>query len=118
MKNVTESMNPEPRGDGNIAVRFLKHVPGTSSDFERAEHIVSYDEAFRFASNLLGMLRGLADERMRNAVAGACETCGNSRMVHVEKHGRPWSEHCPDCHDRYVGAEPVYPVYPIAEASA
>lgn len=104
-------MSPEPRGDGDIAIRFLTHVPETSSEFERAEFVVTYDEAFRFAMNLMGMLRGLGDERMRNAVAGDCETCGNRRMVETEKHGRPWSEYCPDCRDRYDAATPAYPTY-------
>lgn len=110
------SLNPEPRGDGNIGIRVLTHVPNTPSEFERAEFVIGFEEAFRFASNLLGMLRSLSDERMRNAFAGDCETCGNERMVMVEKHGRPWRENCPDCHDRYEAAAPAYPTYPEPES--
>lgn len=118
MSRDTESMNPEPRGDGNITVRFLKFVSGSTSasEFDRTDHVVSYDEAWRFATNLMGMLRGLADERMRNTAAGNCETCGNSRMVVVEKHGRPWRENCPDCHEAWSKATPAYPTYPEPES--
>ena len=37
----------------------------------------------------------------RRIEVGHCETCGNTGLVDVEKNGRPWSEHCPDCKNRW-----------------
>lgn len=103
---------PHAAPDGSFIVEML-----VTSDLDNPQDFVnhgfrmSYDAAWMLASNLLSQLRGEANKRMRNAVAGDCETCKNYRMISVVKNVRPEQVHCPDCYERYSAATPAYPVW-------
>lgn len=112
----------ETRADGRIAVRLYRFaaVTGGEDKHERAEYVISHEDAWHLFSNLAVQLRGQGDERMRNAAAGDCATCGNLRLIDVPRRNGPGTErvYCPDCHERYASAEPAYPSWPDPEETA
>jgi hypothetical protein len=50
------------------------------------------------------------DDAAKMLARGECSTCRNVGLVKTERHGKPWSEHCPDCRSREprptIGTEP------------
>lgn len=67
------------------------------------------DETIRIAvEDIPGFLRDVANHAgnalttaARRLEVGHCETCANTGLIQTERHGRPWSENCPDCRDRW-----------------
>lgn len=112
------SAQPQAVADGSFEFVFLVPQTEKMSDFDSHVFEVSYDLAWMFAMNLIGQLQRTADVRMRNAVAGDCETCGNYRMVEVIKKVRPELVRCPDCGEAYSNAKPAYPTQTPNDAKA
>lgn len=54
-------------------------------------------EALDLAQQIINTAVPQFARMLRDANTGECATCNNIRMVTTEKHGRPWTEHCPDC---------------------
>lgn len=107
----------EPRADGRVTLRLYRFValPGMERDqHDRAEYVISHEDAWHLFTNLAGQLRSEGDVRMRNAATGDCDTCKNHRLIDVPRTNGPGLErvYCPDCHDRYAAAEPAYPSWP------
>lgn len=101
------------RPQGNVELRLHFYEDGEP---HLESVVISYEEAFGLAKGLMGACESLADSRMRSVAAGDCATCGNRRMVNVERHGRPWTEHCPDCHPAFNAATPFFIGEPRREA--
>lgn len=102
-------MTPTIRGTGEIELRV--HLYDRETDETRSESFVmDYENGWHLASNLMSVLRGLADQRMRNAAAGDCRTCNNLRIIEVKQRGgQMMREHCPDCREAYTHATPAFP---------
>lgn len=49
----------------------------------------------------------LLHRQLVDAVCGDCEVCKNTRMATEERHGRPWSIHCPVCHPKILAHEEI-----------
>lgn len=99
--------------DHGITGKVELYVSTPSENPDRPEQQrfqLSFDEGWRLLQSLMGSLGYMSEQRMKNAVAGDCERCGNHRMVEIVKNVRPESVHCPDCYERYSGAMPAYPV--------
>jgi hypothetical protein len=116
-------VSAEARADGTVGLRLYRFIPAADAALghhERAEYVISHDDAWHLFTHLAGLLRSQSGERMRNAAAGDCATCGNLRLIDVPRTNGPGTEHiyCPRCHDRYTNAEPAYPSWPDPEEPA
>jgi hypothetical protein len=102
--------NVTPLPDGSICLTL--HFPVDGPEAIRSEEIiVRHEDGWTLLTNLTNTLHSQANERMRNAVAGDCETCQNHRlfMQPTGSGGRMEYAHCPDCWERYDNASPAYP---------
>jgi hypothetical protein len=77
---------------------------------ERGTFFISPDAALALAGALTSAARFALHTQVRDAVAGACSTCENARLIDVPAHGdRTERVHCPDCRDVWdKGCPPTY----------
>lgn len=94
------SIDEDGLGDYTARVR----VTDTDSWDPHSEFSVSLDTLYTMRLHINNAIRGLEERRLRDAIAGSCDLCSNTRMVRVERHGRPVSEHCPVCRPKLDAA--------------
>lgn len=93
---------------------FVTSLDTSSGSVERRDPIaISPRDAFALAAKLIQSAEHALTYAVRDAAAGDCETCGNLRMIHPERHGRPSAERCPDCTDAWAKAEDRTPTLAV-----
>lgn len=112
MGHKSTSIHPEDRPNGKVAFA-VSIVDVDTLGADQTIYELDYEMAWNLYSNLGSILHRVSEQRMRNAVAGPCDRCGNHRMVYVTVRPgmiaeREELQHCPDCWDRYSAASPAY----------
>lgn len=72
---------------------------GHGPDAPRYAFEISLDELEGLRLHVQNAIDALRHRMLRDAIAGSCSKCKNTRMVDVVRHGRrtPGAEHCPIC---------------------
>lgn len=74
-------------------------------DQDPERFVITFENAFTLRQHLDNAIDSLANRRTIDALCGSCDLCGNTRMVHPLRYGRPVAEHCPTCHPKIEAAK-------------
>ena len=78
------------------AVLTISEIDTDRSVEVRSLHVaLSPDKVHTLVQQLLGQMH--PNEVAQAAQAGPCDTCQMTRLVEVERRGKPWKVPCPDC---------------------
>lgn len=95
------SADDRPLGEYVVDFRLFDHSTHTAEPLEFSLDIRAVESLRVHLDNALDSLH---ERLLRDAVCGPCEECGNTRMVHPLRHGRPSAEHCPTCWPKWTAA--------------
>lgn len=93
---------------GKLVLSVMTAEDVNKNRFRSTEFVLDWRAAAMLYSNMHSAMAGLNDDRLRAMAAGDCKTCGNLRLVMVQKNGRDWQERCPDCGPK-LNREPAFP---------
>lgn len=93
---------------GKLVLSVMTDEDVKAGSYRSTEYVLDWRAAAMLYSNMHSAMAGLNDDRLRAMAAGDCKTCGNLRLVSVQKNGRDWNERCPDCGPR-LNREPPFP---------
>ena len=96
---MSASLDDRPVGPYEVDVRLFL--------FDRGSVTFSIDAATARALrvHLDNALDRLAERAWSDAVCGDCDVCKNTRMTTEQRHGKPWTIHCPVCRPKIDAAE-------------
>ena len=99
---------PERKTVDNVSVDYdhfdwslVIRVWSKDHDQQSSEVRIAVEDIPSFLREVVGQgTYALSSAALRLEV-GHCETCGNTGLVDTDRHGRPWTEDCPDCRPRW-----------------
>lgn len=87
----------EARGIGAYVGR-VSVLPIRDDDTPEVHFDIPLDALYSLRLHVDNAIRQLTDRMLRDAIAGACDECRNTRMVvTVKPNGSEWIDHCPRC---------------------
>lgn len=94
MVEATVSATENPLGPYVARIHGWDDILDDKSAFT---HTIALDAIPDLVQALLRVERNLRHRQAQDIACGDCSVCANTRMATEERHGQPWSVHCPIC---------------------
>jgi hypothetical protein len=105
MKRAHLYLTDRPLGPYTAVLQVTTFEGGESKQI--AEVDLDLKQLLVHRQHLDNAIDAIRDRQFSDAVCGHCEVCSDTRMATEERHGGPWSIHCPVCHPKLEAARAV-----------